>query len=104
MSYKEIVEICGAKPTNTTVDGTHYDSTKIYLKTSFYDDGLGYATVEYKWGDHKNYATIEPYLKVAKETSQPFMAEVERETVTTGSRTIVIVLSVKPIDFKQVQK
>lgn len=66
----------GAKPSNFVIDGQTFDSTKVYIKLPIHD-GCGYATVEYDWQDHKNFAK----LKDVPADSQVLLRV---ETVTTG--------------------
>lgn len=79
MRMKSNFILRGAKPTNRTIEGVSYDSTKIYLDLPL-SDGNGSCTVEYVWGDHTNYS------KHFENLNLPCDVMVDFELVTTGNR------------------
>lgn len=97
-AFVQEVTIQGSKPVDNEFDGKKFDSTKIWIQTSFKSDvGCGSSTAEYTWGDHTNFEKI-------KNIPHPFRAKVTMEIVTTGSRTVTIVHDVQPIMTKPDQK
>lgn len=91
MKFKTQIKIMGAKAFDGSVDGTQHDFTKLFVETALSENaGVGFATVEYKWGRAENFDTI-------KNMSFPFEATAEMEIVTTGSRQSTIIRSIAPV-------
>lgn len=87
------VIITGAKRSKGEMEGRPYDSTKIYVQTSMDRnnvDMVGFATVEYTWGDSNNYYKLRDF-------DFPIKAEIEIELVTSGRNTKMIVTDVQPL-------
>lgn len=96
MEMKTQAKVTGAKFFNDVVEGTRYDTTKIFVETSMNDSAgtaCGSATVEYQWGDSKNYRKIEPFIK----QNGAFVAELTLDVVTNGKQQKVVVLDLKPL-------
>lgn len=91
MKFTTQIKVTGAKVFNDLIDGTHHDFTKIFVETALSESsGVGFATVEYKWGNSLNFEHI-------KNMSFPFDALADMEIVTTGSRQSTIIHSIKPV-------
>lgn len=91
MKFKTQIKITGAKAFDGSVDGTQHDFTKLFVETALSENaGVGYATVEYKWGHAGNFEQI-------KHMNFPFEAVAEMEIVTTGSRQSTIIRNISPL-------
>lgn len=85
--------ITGAKRFQGTIEGKTFDSTTLYVQANIdtsNGDGAGFAVLDYKWGDSKN------FLKIAS-LNFPFSADVTFETVTTGKSRKTILTNVEPV-------
>ncbi len=92
MNTQEMI-ILGAKRSQGVLEnGNRYDSTKIYVQTPMKNTGdqVGFATVEYNWGDSNNFYKL-------RDLPFPLKATVELELVTNGKTSQMIVVDVKPV-------
>lgn len=85
--------ILGAKRSYGTLEnGKRYDSTKLYVQTPMKEniDQVGFATVEYAWGDNTNFDKI-------KNLQFPLKADITLEVVTSGKTSQIVVADVEPM-------
>ncbi|MRR17868.1 MAG: hypothetical protein EG826_15580 [Deltaproteobacteria bacterium] len=90
--------VTGMKAFNDNVEGTHYDSTTLFVETDL-DDGTsmakGKATQAFKFG------TSEEYKKL-QHNPFPFSAELTMKQVTNGKNGMkTVVTAIKPIKLEQ---
>ncbi|MEC8567747.1 MAG: hypothetical protein VXY56_05580 [Pseudomonadota bacterium] len=100
MRHSSQLTLLGAKAYNDSIEGTAHDFTKLFAVMSVSESsGIGFATVELKWGDSKN-------MDKLKGLQFPLNVTALIEQVTTGTRITTIIRdldlkTIKPAVFEQ---
>ncbi|MGR2663166.1 hypothetical protein ACUXVY_16405 [Chromobacterium haemolyticum] len=97
MQFESNLKIIGAKRFKDTVDGTLYDTTKLFVEVQLNDqngNAVGSAASEMQWGTSDNFVKIQ-------HLSYPFVAKCTLEMVTNGKTTKTVVLNVQPAQAPQ---
>lgn len=91
---KQTLTLLGAKRSKGTLDnGRAYDSTKLYVQTAMKSDNadqIGFAVVEYAWGDSSNFDKLNGL-------QFPCQADFSFDIVTNGKTSQTIVVDVQPL-------
>ena len=103
MQFKSQSKVAAMKPSKGFIEESNqaYDSTKVYIETAFSTDteGFGTPSIEYNWGTSDNYKEF-----VAKYgIKEPFNAEITWENQTTGKRSKLVVVDVRPVQSQAKQ-
>ena len=91
--FEQVLTITGMKSFKGEVEGTAYDSTKVYAMTSMdesKDNAKGFATVEYPFNKSDEYEKF-------KHLNFPFKADCVLNFVTSGKAQKMIIVSIKPV-------
>ncbi|ERE14014.1 hypothetical protein [Pseudogulbenkiania ferrooxidans] len=93
MQFQTQLKILGAKRFKDTVDGTLYDTTKLFVEVNLNDNNgnaVGSASSEMQWGTSDNFAKISAL-------SFPFLALCDMEMVTNGKTTKTVINDLRPV-------
>ncbi|MEN2424906.1 hypothetical protein AA0N74_02515 [Chromobacterium vaccinii] len=93
MQFQTQLKILGAKRFKDTVDGTLYDTTKLFVEVNLNDNNgnaVGSASSEMQWGTSDNFAKI-------SSLSFPFVAMCDMEMVTNGKTTKTVINDLRPV-------
>lgn len=101
MRFKSQVKVLGMKSSKGALEnGVAYDFTKVFVETELdatSGTAKGFAVEDYKFGKSDNFSSF-------KHLEFPFLADVEFDLVTSGSRSLTNVVSIVPVARVLAQK
>lgn len=103
MRFKSQVKVSGMKSSRGQLEnGTVYDFTRVFVETELDEASgtcKGFSVEDYKFGKSDNF-------HVYKHLEFPFVADVEFDLTTSGSKSVTSIVSITPVAraASQVQK
>lgn len=94
MRFKSQIRVLGIKASKGLLEnGTPYDFSKVFVETELdasTGNAKGFSVSEYKMGKSDEFAAY-------KHLDYPFVADVEFDMVTNGTRSAIHILSLSPV-------
>lgn len=98
MKFNTRIKVLGMKSSKGDFEGTHYDSTKVYVETSLDESrgtARGFAAAEYVLGDSLSFDKF-------KHMNFPFTADADMEQITTGKAIKTVMHALTPVQASKV--